>query len=98
VTSPAATAPRRTGRRTRPAGQVRRRRAGVAEQFTGWGFVTPGAVIILLFGAVPIVWSAIMSFQRSNLLSPSTPYVGLHNYRQLAHDPIVGQALAHTLV
>jgi multiple sugar transport system permease protein len=69
-----------------------------SEQFAGWAFVTPGVVIILLFGAVPIVWSAIMSFQRSNLLSPSTPFVGLKNYRQLAHDPIVGQAFQHTVI
>ena len=69
-----------------------------SEQFTGWAFVTPGVVIILLFGAVPIVWSALMSFQRSNLLSPSTPFVGLKNYRQMARDPIVGQAIGHTLI
>jgi multiple sugar transport system permease protein len=82
-------------RRQRPAA---RRRARTAEQVSGWGFVTPGAAIILLFGAVPIIWSAIMSFQRSNLLTPSTPFVGLRNYRQLAHDPVVGQAVAHTLI
>jgi multiple sugar transport system permease protein len=69
-----------------------------SEQFAGWAFVTPGVVIILLFGAVPIVWSALMSFQRSNLLSPSTPFVGLKNYRQMVGDPVVGQAIQHTLV
>ena len=69
-----------------------------SEQFAGWAFVTPGVAIILLFGAVPIVWSAIMSFQRSNLLTPSTPFVGLKNYRQMVHDPIVGQAIEHTLI
>jgi multiple sugar transport system permease protein len=69
-----------------------------SERFTGWAFVTPGVAIILLFGAVPIVWSAVMSFQKSNLLTPSTPFVGLKNYRQLVHDPIVGQAIQHTLI
>jgi multiple sugar transport system permease protein len=69
-----------------------------SEHFAGWAFVTPGVTIILLFGAVPLVWSAIMSFQRSNLLSPSTPFVGLKNYRQLAHDPVVAQAFGHTLL
>ena len=39
-----------------------------------------------------------MSFQRNNLLTPSTPFVGLKNYRQLVHDPIVGQAIQHTLI
>jgi multiple sugar transport system permease protein len=93
VTNPAAA----LRRASRPAGRARRL-PRAAEQFSGWAFVTPGAVIILLFGAVPIVWSAIMSFQRSNLLSPSTPYVGLRNYRQLVHDPVVGQAIQHTLI
>jgi multiple sugar transport system permease protein len=75
-----------------------RRRVVSSEQFTGWAFVTPGAVIILLFGAVPIVWSAVMSFQRSNLLSADTPFVGLKNYQRLVHDPIVVQAIQHTLI
>jgi multiple sugar transport system permease protein len=64
----------------------------------GWAFVTPGAAIIILFGAVPIVWSAVMSFQHNNLLSGSTPFVGAANYRQLVHDPVVAQAIQHTLV
>jgi multiple sugar transport system permease protein len=69
-----------------------------SEHFTGWAFVTPGVVIIALFGAVPIVWSAVMSFQQDNLLSPSTPFVGTANYRQMLHDPIVAQAIQHTLI
>ena len=60
--------------------------------------MTPGVAIILLFGVVPVVWSAIMSFQRNNLLNPSTPYVGLSNYRAMLHDPIIGQAIQHTVV
>lgn len=84
---------RRTGR-----SRAIRGRLVASEQFTGWSFVTPGVAIILLFGAVPIVWSAVMSFQHSNLLSPSTPFVGLRNYRQLVHDPVVGQAIGHTIV
>ena len=69
------------------------RRALDSEQFTGWAFVTPGVAIILLFGAVPIIWSAVMSFQRNNLLSPSTPFVGTANYRKMIHDPVVAQAI-----
>lgn len=74
------------------------RRVIGSEQFSGWTFVTPGVVIILLFGAVPIIWSAVMSFQRNNLLSPSTPFVGTANYRKMVHDPVVAQAIQHTLV
>src|SRR5215472_9880167 len=74
------------------------RRAVASDHLTGWAFVTPGVAIIVLFGAVPIVWSAVMSFQRNNLLSPSTPFVGIANYRKMVHDPIVAQAIQHTLV
>jgi multiple sugar transport system permease protein len=92
--------------RRRPAlrgGPVRRRGPGrsrlrAGEQAAAWAFVTPGVAIIALFGIVPIVWSAIMSFQRNNLFSPNTPFVGLANYRQMLHDPVIGQAIEHTIV
>jgi multiple sugar transport system permease protein len=74
------------------------RRVLGSEHFAGWTFVTPGVVIIGLFGAVPIVWSAVMSFQKDNLLTPSTPFVGTANYRQMVGDPIVAQAIEHTLI
>jgi multiple sugar transport system permease protein len=95
--------PRRAGGRAQRAGGPPRRTGAVrrvldGEQFTGWSFVTPGVAIIALFGVVPIVWSAVMSFQRSTLLTPSTPSAGLSNYRQMVHDPIVAQAIQHTLI
>jgi multiple sugar transport system permease protein len=86
-----------SAQRLSPRGASVRKMIG-SEQFSGWAFVTPGVVIILLFGAVPIIWSAVMSFQRNNLLSPSTPFVGTANYRKLVHDPVVVQAIQHTLV
>jgi multiple sugar transport system permease protein len=96
VTAPAALLRRR---RTEPApARAGRRRPAASEQFAGWAFVTPGVAIILLFGAVPIVWSAVMSFQSNNLLTGNTPYVGLRNYRAMVHDPVVAQAVQHTLV
>jgi multiple sugar transport system permease protein len=102
VTAPTALLRRRRtepGRgRPAPARTAARQRVPVLEQVTGWAFVTPGVAIIMLFGAVPIVWSAVMSFQRNNLLSPNTPYVGLRNYRVMVHDPVVAQAVEHTLV
>jgi multiple sugar transport system permease protein len=89
----------RPGRgRPRPGRRGALRRMASSEHFAGWAFVTPGVVIIILFGAVPIVWSAVMSFQKDNLLSPSTPFVGTANYRQMLHDPVVTQAIEHTLI
>jgi multiple sugar transport system permease protein len=73
-------------------------RLRASEHVVGWAFVTPGVAVIMLFGVVPIAWSAVMSFQRNNLLTPNTPFVGISNYRQMVHDPVVGQAIGHTLV
>jgi multiple sugar transport system permease protein len=85
-----------------PPGKPRRpgaaRRVIASEHLAGWAFVTPGVAIIALFGMAPIIWSAVMSFQRNNLLSPSTPFVGLANYRKMVNDPVVAQAIQHTLV
>ncbi len=80
---------RRRGRRARvPAG----------EQIAGWSFATPAVLLIFLFGLVPIVWSLVLSFQKSNLLDPSTPFVGLDNYRRLGHDPVFRKSAMHSAV
>ena len=81
-----------------PSRRPVRRRVASSEHVTGWAFVTPAALIIGLFGAAPIVWSAVMSFQKKNLLTPDTPFVGTANYRQMIHDPVVAQAIQHTLI
>jgi multiple sugar transport system permease protein len=81
----------------RPAGRAGAR-LRASEHVVGWAFITPGVAVIMLFGVVPIAWSAVMSFQRNNLLTPNTPFVGLSNYRQMVHDPIVSQAIGHTFV
>src|SRR5262249_38618091 len=39
-----------------------------------------------------------MSFQQSDQLSSSKPFVGLRNYRQMVHDPAVASAIGHTLI
>jgi multiple sugar transport system permease protein len=83
-------------RRQPIAGPANRARA--SEQLAGWAFMTPAVAIIVLFGVVPIAWSAVISFQRDNGLTGNTPFVGLSNYRQMVHDPIISQAIGHTLV
>ncbi len=74
------------------------RRLRRAESLTGWAFVTPATVIIGTFGAAPIIWSLVISFQDNNGLSSSAPFAGLRNYRAIAHDPVVTQAIEHTLL
>jgi len=73
------------------------RRALGSDHLAGWMFVAPAVVLIGIFGLVPIAWSAIMSFQANDLVSPPS-WVGLANYQALAKDPAFIASVRHTLV
>ena len=77
--------------------EVPRRRRGASEHVGGWLFATPATVIIVLFGAVPIIWSIVLSFEHVPLGSGGR-FIGTANYRELAHDPVVRQAIGHTFI
>jgi multiple sugar transport system permease protein len=76
---------------------MRIRRILESDHFTGWALAFPAVFLIFLFGIVPIVWSALLSFQRTNLLSPPQ-WIGLANYHALASDPLFRQSVVHSLV
>jgi multiple sugar transport system permease protein len=92
--------PPRDQRRAGPGSRAHaaHRRVLSSEHFTGWAFVTPGVAIIGLFGAVPIIWSAILSFQNRSSLGGASKFIGVANYQKLVHDPVVAQAIQHTLI
>ena len=64
---------------------------------TAWLCVAPAVVIILGLSLVPMAWSLLLSFQNSDLVTPST-WVGLDNYRRLLEDPTFRAAVRHTLI
>ena len=80
------------------------RRAGIfrrlsrSENAVGWAFVTPATVLIAIFGLLPILWSLLLSFQKSDLLTPQTPWVGLQNYKQIPGDATFRLAIEHTII
>jgi multiple sugar transport system permease protein len=76
---------------------MRIRRILESDHFTGWALAFPAVFLIFVFGIVPIVWSALLSFQRTNLLSPPQ-WIGLANYHALASDPLFRQSVVHSLV
>ncbi|HYB86776.1 MAG TPA: sugar ABC transporter permease [Streptosporangiaceae bacterium] len=76
---------------------TRVRRILESDNFSGWALAFPAVFLIFVFGIVPIVWSALLSFQRTNLLSPSQ-WIGLANYRALPSDPLFRQSVVHSLV
>jgi multiple sugar transport system permease protein len=69
-----------------------------SEHVVGWAFVTPVTVLIGIFGLLPIGWSLLLSFQKSDLLTPETPWVGISNYQKLMHDSAFGSSVQHTVV
>jgi len=73
------------------------RRAIRSDHFVGWAFASPAVLLIVVFGLVPIVWSAILSFQKSNLLAPPQ-WVGLANYKALPKDPFFRASMVHSLI
>lgn len=72
-------------------------RLGRSEGVAGWALVSPGAVLIGIFGLLPVLMSLQLSFQKSDLLNPETPWVGLDNYRKLADDPMFVESITHTI-
>lgn len=75
----------------------RLRRALGSEHLAGWAFALPAVALIVIFGIVPIVWSAVMSFQANDLVS-APHWVGMANYRALLHDPAFAASVRHTLL
>jgi multiple sugar transport system permease protein len=73
------------------------RRVIGSDHVVGWSFAFPAVFLIVLFGIVPIVWSALLSFQKTNLLSPPE-WIGLKNYEALTRDPIVKAAALHSAI
>src|SRR3954454_21575323 len=74
------------------------RRLGRTEHVSGGALASPAAILIGLFGLLPVLMSLQLSFQRSDLLTPETPWVGLENYRKLADDPVFTEAIKHTII
>ncbi|WP_326667385.1 carbohydrate ABC transporter permease [Streptomyces sp. NBC_01257] len=74
---------------------LRRRRR--TEAATAWAFVSPAVLVIVGLSVVPVIWSLLLSFRASDLVTPSR-WVGLDNYRALAQDPHFHEAVQNTLV
>jgi multiple sugar transport system permease protein len=72
-------------------------RAARSEHVSGWLFTLPAAILIGVFGLLPIAWAALLSLQNNDLLTTPT-YVGAENYRTLWHDPVFRSSVHRTIV
>ncbi|MCX4471470.1 Lactose transport system permease protein LacF [Micromonospora sp. MW-13] len=99
-----ATAPARPAGATstdRPAGSVRRRQR-LRRALTGWAFSAPFTVLFLVFMALPVVASLVMSFtdlRSTDLRNPlAVNVVGIDNYTRLFSDDLFLRSSVNTLV
>ena len=70
---------------------------GRGESVTGWALVSPAVVLIGVFGLLPVLMSLQLSFQKSDLLTPETPWVGLENYQVMWGDEVFWKSLENNL-
>lgn len=68
------------------------------ESLTGYLFIAPQLLGILLFVLVPLGLVVYYSFHEWNVLSGSIQYVGADNYTKLLNDPQLGEVLGVTAV
>ncbi len=68
-----------------------------SDHVTGWLLVAPATLVLLVFGLIPIGWSAVLSFQHNDLLS-APHWVGAANYQALRHDPVFRKSVHNTVV
>jgi len=59
-------------------------------------FLLPLLVVFGLFSWYPIIRAVVMSFQETNLVTPST-FVGLQNFQDVLKDPLLWTAVKNTL-
>ena len=73
------------------------RRFLASDHLSGWAFVLPAVILIVVFGLLPILWGLILSFQKAGLISPEREWVGFENYARIAGDPKARQAAINTI-
>src|SRR4051794_20565790 len=59
-------------------------------------FLLPLLLVFGVFSWIPILRAVVMSFQETNLVTPST-FVGLQNFQDVLNDPLLWTAVKNTL-
>ena len=67
-------------------------------EWSGWFFVLPAMLFILIFIFVPVVYVVYLSLLKWNLLSNNPQFVGLENYIHMFQSPDFRQAFSNTIL
>lgn len=65
---------------------------------TGYAFLAPSLLLLLVFVAVPLGFSLYLSVHQWNVISSTKPFVGWANFAELFQDADFGRAFWNTLV
>ena len=79
----------------RHAGQPRRGGLKRSEARAAFGFLSPWIIGFVVFTALPMVASLVLSFTEYDVLRPPR-FVGFENYQQLVQDPRLRQSILNT--
>lgn len=88
------------GRESAPAParpRAARRHGRLRESMTGWGFIAPNLILLVLFMFVPILWALGLSFQETKGFG-NPEWVGLDNYVRMFTDPVFWQSFGNTII
>jgi multiple sugar transport system permease protein len=70
---------------------------GTRQPLAAYLLLSPALVLYIAFIGIPLVGIVVISFVQWNLISPAH-FVGVSNYRAVAHDPELGQTLWNTFL
>ena len=77
--------------------RVTRARRRLVGDLTGWSFAGPATFVVLGLSVFPALWALRISRQKWNGIAPPTD-LGWTNYRLMAQDPDLFDAVRHTVV
>lgn len=63
---------------------------------SGYAFMTPALLVIILFTLAPIAYAFVMMFQKIDMLTMHRTFVGLENFQKLFTDPKFWAAFRNT--
>lgn len=75
-----------------------RRRKKSDSGLVAWTFALPALIVYVVFLVYPALQSLWFSFTNWDGLSPSYDFVGVQNYRDMAKDPVVIQAMINNII
>src|SRR5918994_2904479 len=90
-----APAPSAADERTTFAGRLKR--LAKSEQLLFVLFIAPNLFFFAVFSYWPMIYSGYLSLVRWDLIAPTKTWVGLDNYRYLAHDDTFHKVIINTI-